>query len=256
MEVKPYIQTLRWTSRKGLLTLCSFIAIALISEFFMVSFFAGSGLTSINMLAAILLFVVVPIAVMMILVGSWMYLTKYVAMGRCEPKPKKVSKSHRRHTRRTKKSTIERFGSAVRSFFAKVFGSGCSASYGRLSFSKAAFEGALTVFTIFLLSVILLSALVYPRLFTDFAIGFYSTSSFLQELLQNLANALVPLASGLNSIAPGFRDVFGGLVSASASAYTEGNIILIYVVCQITASGISALSALAYARNIINSYNR
>jgi hypothetical protein len=208
------------------------------------------------MLTAVLLFILVPIAVMAVLVGSWMYLTKYVAMGRREPKQKKASKSHRRHTRKTKKSTTETLGNAVRGFFAKIFESDSSASYGRRSFSKAAVEGALTIFTIFLLSAILLSVLVYPRLFTDFSIGFYNTSSFLQEFMQNLANALVPLASGLNSIAPGFRDIFGGLASASASAYTEGNIILIYVVCQIAAAGISALVAFAYARNIINSYHR
>jgi hypothetical protein len=256
MEAKPYIQTLRWESQKGLLTLCSFIAIAIISEFFLVSFFAGSGLTSISVLIAVLLFVVVPIAVIVVLVGSWMYLTKYFVMGRREPKPKKVSKSHRRHTRKTKKSITESFSSTVRGFLAKVFRSDSSANYGRLSFSKAAVRSGLSVFTIFLLSAILLSVLMYPRLFTDFAIRFYNTSSFLQDVMQILANSLVPLASGLNSIAPGFREVFGGLASTNASVYTEANIMLIYVVCQIAAAGISALTAFAYARNIINSYHR
>lgn len=255
MEAKPYIQTLRWTSQKGLLTLVSFIVLALVSEFFIVSFFAGSGLTSIDMLAAVLLFVAVPTAVIAVLVGSWMYLTKYVALGR-RTATTKASKPHRRQTRKTKKSTSENLGNALRGVIGKIFVSDSSAAQGRLSFSKAAVEGALTVLVVFLLAAILLSVLVYPRLFTDFAIGFYNTSSFLQKFMQNLANALVPLASGLNSIAPGFRDLFGGLASASASAYTEGNIVLIYVICQSVAAGISALCAFAYIRNITGSYHR
>ena len=219
------------------------------------SFFAGSGLTSIDMLAAVLLFVAVPTAVIVVLVGSWMYLTKYVALGR-RTATTKASKPHRRQTRKTKKSTSENLGDALRGVIGKIFVSDSSVTQGRLSFSKAAVEGALTVLVVFLLAAILLSVLVYPRLFTDFAIGFYNTSSFLQKFMQNLANALVPLASGLNSIAPGFRDLFGGLASASASAYTEGNIVLIYVICQSVAAGISALCAFAYVRNITGSYHR
>ncbi len=255
MEAKPYIQTLRWTSQKGLLTLVSFIVLGLVSEYFIVSFFTGSGLTSMDMLAAVLLFVAVPTAVIVVLVGSWMYLTKYIALGR-RTAPTKASKLHRRHTRKTKKSTTENLGNALRGVVSKIFGSDSSIIHGRLSFSQAAVEGALTVLVVFLLAAILLSVLVYPRLFTDFAIGFYNTSSFLQEFMQNLANALVTLASGLNSIAPGFRDLFGGLASASASAYTEGNIVLIYVICQSVAAGISALCAFVYVRNITGSYHR
>lgn len=245
-----------WTSQKGLLTLGSFVAIALICEFFIVNFFAGSGLAelSTDILAAGLLYAVLPAVVIIVLVYSWVHLTKHVVLGPRVTHSRKTSKPQRRHSRRkTQKSFTQSTFGSIKNVFSKIgsafSGSGTdSATPGRLPFSRAALESTLTVMTIFLLSLFLLTVLVYPRLFTDFATGFYSTNTPLQGFLKGLADALVPIASGLNSMAPGFRDFFGGLASVSAQSLTETDILIVYVLCQTAAVCISAVSAIMYVK--------
>jgi hypothetical protein len=251
--------TFRWTAPKGLLTIVSFFALALISEFVIVSFFAGSGLTEVVTILYPVspLFHLLPLAVILVLVLSWIYLTKYIVMRPYRTAPAKLSKSRRRQPRRRKTKPTRSFIGAVKNFFSKITAifprsSSVSVTQRRLSFSGAALESAVTVLTIFLLSIILLSVLAYPRLFTDFAAGFYSTTSPLQGFMQALANALVPIASGLNSIAPGFSKAFEGLVATQP--LTEGDLLVRYVFCQSAAALVSAISALAYVRYAIKTH--
>jgi len=108
--------------------------------------------------------------------------------------------------------------------------------------------------TIFLLSIILLSVLVYPNLFTDFAVGFYSKTSPLQGFMQSLADVLVSIASGLDSMAPGFRNAFEGLVTSRPQPLTGGDLLWRYVFCQNAAAWVSAIAALAYVRYFSKTY--
>jgi hypothetical protein len=249
-----------WTAPKELLTTGLFLALALVSEFFMVSFFAGSGLTETYayQLPVSPLFHLLPLAVILVLVSSWMYLTKHIAMRPHRISPAKVSKSRRRRPRRRTKPTQSVMG-AIKKFFSKLSSvfrrsSGVSSAPQRLSFGRVAFESTITVLTIFLLSIILLSVLVYPNLFTDFAVGFYSTTSPLQGFMQSLADVLVSIASGLDSIAPGFRNAFEDIVSARSPSLTEGDLLWRYVFCQNAAAWASAIAALAYVRYFSNTY--
>jgi hypothetical protein len=109
--------------------------------------------------------------------------------------------------------------------------------------------------TIFLLSIILLAVLVYPNLFTDFTVGFYSKTSPLQGFMQSLADGVVSVASGLDSIAPGFRSAFEGLVASTSHALTVGDILWRYVFCQNAAALISAIFALVYVRYFTKTYS-
>ncbi len=250
--------TFRWTAPKGPLTIVLFIALALISEFAIVSFFAGAGLTeaATYLLPVSPIFHILPLAVTIVLVSSWIYLTKHIVMRPHRISPAKTSKTRRRQPRGRKTKSTRSFIGSVKSFFSKIStvfirSPGISFSQRRLSFNRIALESTVTVLTIFLLSIILLSVLVYPRLFTDFAVGFYSTTSPFQGFMRALANALVPIASGLNSIAPGFSNVFGGLVTSQA--LTGGDQLWRYVFCQSAAALVSAISALAYVRYFIKS---
>ena len=253
--------TFRWTAPKGLLTIVLFLALALISEFVMVSFFAGAGLTEMfaNLLPVSPLFHLLPLAVIVVLVSSWIYLTKHVAMGSRVKAPVKGSKIRRRHPRRskTRQTSTQNTVGAIKKVFSKIAymfssSSRVSVTQRRLTFSRAALESTVTVLTIFLLSIILLSVLVYPNLFTDFAVGFYSTTSPLQGFMQALANVLVPIASGLKSIAPGFRNAFEGLVTSQS--LTGGDLLWGYVFCQSAAACVSAISALVYVRYFIKTH--
>lgn len=246
--------TFSWTAPKGLLTIGLFLALAFISEFFMVSFFAGSGLTEayIYSLPVSPLFHILPLVVIVVLVLSWMYLTNYIAMRPRRTSPTKVSKTHRRRPRRRTKSKQNIMG-AIKKFFSKIGSvfprsSGDSFVQRRHSFGRVSLESAVTVLTVFLLSIILLSVLVYPNLFTDFAVEFYSVNSALQGVMQSLADVLVSIASGLDSIAPGFRNAFEGLITSKSSPLTGGDLLWRYVFCQNAAAWISAIVALAYVR--------
>jgi hypothetical protein len=251
-------ETFSWTAPKGLLTVGLFIAVAFVSEFFMVSFFVGSGLTEASTpLPVSPLFHILPLAVILVLVLSWVYLTKHVALRPRRKSPTKVSKSRRPTRRRSRKSKSTAMGTA-KNVLAKVgsaLGSGGGSSVTqRLSFGEVAFESAVTVLVVFLLAIILLSVLVYPTLFTDFAVGFYSKTSALQEFLRSLADGLVSIFSGLGSVAPGFRSALGGLVSSSSASLTEGDLLWRYVFCQNAAAWISAVSVLVYVRYFSRTY--
>jgi hypothetical protein len=258
---KRNISTFRWTAPKGLLTIGLFLALAFVSEFFMVSFFAGSGLTEMSAypLPVSPLFHLLPLAVIIVLVLSWIYLTKHIAMRPRRISPATVSKSRRRpRGRKTRKSTRGVMG-AVKKFFNQISSvfirsRGGSFVQRRLSFGRVALESAVTVLTIFLLSIILLSVLAYPNLFTNFAVGFYSANSALQGFMQSLADVLVSIASGLDSIAPAFRNAFEGLVTSRPHSLTSGDILWRYVFCQNAAAWISAISALAYVRYFSKTY--
>ena len=257
--------TFKWTAPKGLLTIVLFLTLALVSEFLIVFFFAFSGLTEVFAFKIFTvtvspLFHLLPLAVILVLVSSWIYLTKHISMRPHRISPAKVSKSRRRHLRRTKKSTRSIMG-AIKKLFSKISSillrsRGVSSAPQRLSFGRVALETIVTVLTIFLLSIILLSVLVYPHLFTDFAVGFYSETSPLQGFMQSLAEGVVPIASGLDSIAPGFRNAFEGLVSSRAPALTGGDLLWRYVFCQNAAAWVSAISALAYVRYFSKTYRR
>lgn len=262
--------TFRWTAPKGLLTIVLFLALALISEFFMVSFFAFSGLTEISAypLPVSPLFHLLPLAVILVLVSSWIYLTKHIAMRPHRISPAKVSERRRRRPRGRKtrsKSTRSVIG-AIKKFFNQISSvflrsRGGSFVQRRLSFGRVALESAVTVLTIFLLSIILLSVLVYPNLFTDFAVGFYSANSAFHgfvlktiETLQGIGKVLAPIDGGLRAIAPGFRNAFEGLVTSRSQSLTEGDLLWRYVFCQNAAAWVSAIAALAYVRYFSKTY--
>jgi len=172
--------TFRWIAPKGLLIIGLFLALAVISEFFTVSFFAFSGPTEVvaYLLPVSPLFHLLPLAVIIVLVLSWIYLTKHIATRPHRISPAKVSESRRsrpRGRRTHSKSTRSGIG-AVKKVFNKISSvflrsRGGSFVQRRLSFGRVALESAVTVLTVFLLSIILLAVLVYPNLFTDFAVG-------------------------------------------------------------------------------------
>ena len=93
-----------WTGQKGLLIVGLFLAVAFVSEFFIVSFFMGSGLTEATQLPVSPLFHILPIVVIVVLVLSWTYLTKHVAVKPYRKATTKVPKSRRYARRRARKS--------------------------------------------------------------------------------------------------------------------------------------------------------
>jgi len=266
--------TFRWTAPKGLLTIVLFLALAFISEFFMVSFFVFSGLTEVFAykfftVTVSPLFHLLPLSVILVLVSSWIYLTKHIAMRPHRISPPKVSEIRRRRRprgRKTRSKSTRSVIGAIKKFFNQISSvflrsRGVSFVQRRLSFGRVALESTVTVLTIFLLSIILLYVLVYPNLFTDFAVGFYSANSAFHgfvlqtiESLQGIGKALAPIDDGLRAIAPGFRNAFEGLVTSRPHSLTEGDLLWRYVFCQNAAAWVSAIAVLAYVRYFSKTY--
>jgi hypothetical protein len=248
------------------LTISLFLALAIISEFFMISFFTGVGLKEAFALKFFTitispLFHLLPLGVILVLVASWIYFTKYLVKRSRRKTSAKASQISRRRTgrRKTRMNVLQRIVAAVENVFSKVanfFGRSRGVSFGqrRRSFGRLAVESIVTVLAIFLLSIIIVSVLVYPRLFTDFAVGIYSSNSALQGFLMQLNGILREILSPLNALAPGLRSFFEALVPSRAQSLIGGDLLWRYVFVQNAAAWISALGALAYGRYFSNSY--
>ena len=268
-EEKKGQLTLSWTAPKVLLTTGLFVVLALVSECFIVSFFAYSGLTETAAypLSISPLFHLLPLAVILVLVLSWIYLIKNVATRPYRISTVKVSENRRRRLRRARSKSAQSFLDQIKKAFIKikdtVFSSGRgSFVQGRLSFGNVASESMLIVLTIFLISAILLAVLVYPTLFTEFAAGLYGTNMALNNFmlgvsktLQGIIEALGPINDALRAIAPGFRTFIEGIVSPTTTHLVSGDILWRYVFCQNAAAWISAISALAYVRYFCKTYH-
>ncbi len=256
--------TFIWSDRKGLLIVGVFVVFALVCEFFIVSFFTYSGLAETSELPISPLFHLLPLTVILVLVSSWIYLTKQVVARPYRVSIIKVSEKRRRRPRRRLRTRSKQgFFEQVRKVFTKI-NSALFSSDGKF-FSKRGhsvwnitLETTVTVLAIFLIAVILLAVLVYPNLFTEFATGLYSANTALHgfilgiaEALKGVLEALGPINDFLRGMAPGFRSAFETVVSPRTQHLASSDILWRYVFCQNAAAWISAISALAYPRYLL-----
>jgi len=257
----------KWTAPKGFVAIVLFFALAFLFEYLMVYFFTFSGLTdnfTFKFFAITIspLFHLMPLGVIFVLISSWAYLTKYIAVVPRRTSPaKKPSERHRRQPRRARKTRFTSF----RNFFRRIGAAflrirGVSYVQQRLFFARAAVKSAATVLAVFLVSVLALYILVYPNLSHDVAIGLYGANPSFHgfvlktiEIAQGIAQALSPigwLASAINgalrAVAPGFRNAIEGLGSSMTGPLTNIDLVWKYALCQNAAAWISAIAALAY----------
>ncbi len=133
-------------------------------------------------------------------------------------------------------------------FFGTLFDDIDPSSQKRLSFDRLALENILAVMSIFLLTIIFFAVIVYPRIFTDFAINLYLTTSPVQGIMQALANALAPIGGFLNGAATAFGNGFEWLLRTTTSSLTDSDLMVGYLFCQNAAAWISALAVIVYVR--------
>lgn len=257
----------RWTAPKGFVAIVLFFVIAFLFEYLMVYFFTFSGLVdnfSFNFFGITIspMLHLIPLGVILVLISSWAYLTKHVAViPRRTLLDKKPTERDRRHTRRARRMRFKSF----RNFLGRTSAAflrirGVSYVQQRLFFARAAIKSALTVLTVFLVSVLVLYILVYPNLFHDLSIGLYNANpSFhgfvlkTMEIARGIAQAFSPIGwlasvvdGVLRAVAPGFRKTIEGLGSSMAGSLTNLDLVWKYTLCQNLAAWISAFGALAY----------
>jgi len=276
----------KWTAPKGFIAIVLFFAIALLIEYLVVHFFTLSGLTDKFLFKFFTitispLFHLMPLGVIVVLVSSWTYLTRYIAVvpSRISPVkkapeprrrqyPKGMRKMHFKALRRFFGGIGKRFSRvsrAVKAFFRRIGGAilrirGVSYLQKRLFFTRAAVKSTVTVLTVFIVSLLALSILACPTLTYDFAAGLYRAippfHGFVLKTIEigkAIAQALSPvgwLASAidntLRAAAPGFRNAleeFGGPVTEPLAKLDP---VWIYTLCQNGAAWVSAIVALAY----------
>lgn len=284
---------LRWTAPKGVVAIVLFFILGLLIEYLLVNFFISSGLAdkflvkffTINISP---LFHLMPLAVIIVLISSWAYLTKYIAVvpHGTSPTKRPLEMRRRRHLRPRKvrfKSfrkffrgmgkKFERVGQAIRSFLGRIGAAilripGFSYLQRRLFFARAAVRSTATVLAVFVVSALALYLFAYPKVSYDLATGLYTLNpSFHGFILKTIeigkgtTRALSPIGwlasaidNGLRAVAPGFRNALEGFGAPIIKPLDKVDLLGRYIICQNVAAWISALVALAYAEYTSSSY--
>jgi len=252
----------------------------------MVYLFMSSGLTDKFLfkffnLTISPIFHLIPFGVIVVLVSSWTYLTKYIAVvpRRISPVTKKPLKKPRGQYPRVRKmrfkslrkifkgigKTFGRAGGAVKALFRRIGSAvlrirGVSYVQRRLFFARATVKSTALILAVFLVSVLALYILVYPKLTYDLAVGLYRANPSFHgfvlktfEAARCIARGLSPigwLASAINNalraVAPGFRNGLEGFGAPIMEPLTKLDLVWRYIICQNFAAWISAFVALAY----------
>jgi hypothetical protein len=265
----------RWTAPRRFVAIVLFLALAFLFEYLMVYFFTFSGLTDnftfkFFTITISPLFHLVPLGVIFVLISSWTYLTKYMAVVPRRTSPtKKHSETLRRLPRRGRKIRFK----SIRNFFRRIgtaFRRIRAVSYvqQRLFFARAAVKSTAIVLIAFLVSVLALYVLMHPKLPHDLAVGLYSANPSFHgfvlktiDIARGIAQTLSPigwlasaLEGALHAAAPSFRNTVEGLGSSVTEPLTNLDLVSKYSLCQNAAAWISALLALVYGEYISRVY--
>ena len=281
----------RWTALKGLTAIVLFFILALFIEYIMVYLFLSSGLTDKFLISQVFqvpgtsfsftitispIFHLMPLGVIVVLVSSWTYLTKYIAVvPRRLLAPRKAQEARRKHYARAKKVRFKsirqlskKIGRRLRGVSRRISAAvrrirGVSYVLQRLSFAKATIKSAATILAIFLTSVFALSMLSYPSLIHDRVIGLYGANPWFHEfVLKTIETAravgwvLSSVDNALHAVAPSFRNALEGFGTVMSEPLARLDIEWKYAVCQNVAAWISAIVALVYGRYASRLYRR
>ncbi|MFQ6074028.1 MAG: hypothetical protein ACE5KC_02300 [Candidatus Bathyarchaeia archaeon] len=278
---------IRWTAPKGFAAMLLFLAVAFLLEYVVVYSFLSGGLTdeftwmetfqvpyvywSFTLAVSPLLHLL-PLSVVIVLVSSWVFLTRHTAFilqrtGSTE----KTAIKRRQHQRRRSKfirkffkrinRSVQKIGKALKQAYLRI--PGVSKLSQRLFFARTAVRSAMMIFLTFVSFALLAFSLAYPWWIHDAVVNFYrgnpSLLSFVigtQEGLRSLGQALAPLggiAAAINNallaVAPGFRSSLQN-VGASAESITKLDITGKYLLVQNLAAWVCALVALTYGKYV------
>jgi len=272
---------LRWATLKGLTAIILFLIIASLIEYAVVAYAISLGVREENPLQASFqfpgtnwtitivvspLFHLIPLSVIIVLVFSWICMTKYAAMqpqkpleGKTKAKPQKKGEAQE-----TGGKFTSRIGGAVRKFFGRIKSGllrikGVSYFWSKVSFARATIKSAILTILVFSAIILLVSAVAYPGLiYGTFSNAYHGNPSLLEfvksvnNALKGFVEALGPigwLCSAINnaiiSAAPalrGFASALGDFVEPLVNLPPVGK----YLVFQNVAAWVSALAVFSY----------
>jgi hypothetical protein len=276
---------LRWTAPKRFVAIIFFLIIALFFEYLIAVLFQSIGLVDKNTwietfnipvtnwsftITISPLFHILPLSVIVVLLSSWAYLTKFtIFMSHRRESAKKVSPQARREQGKRRFKTLKRVSKRIsqrlqrgrRALNVRIQQiRGISYISQRLVLAKAGIISALTVISIFICILILMIIAEFPTLIHNSIVTTYrndpsflgfvlSTNSFFSSLGQVLP-PIGGLASAINNVlvgaAPGFRKVLEIVGTSITQPMVQLDLASKYVLSQNLAVWVSALFALAY----------
>jgi hypothetical protein len=200
------------------------------------------------------LFNLVPIAVIITLAFSWVYLTRQTATKPYEVKRGKIEPS----TKREKQSRVKKFFGKIKAGLLKV--KGFAYLWQKIHFARATMKSALTVLIVFATLILIVSLFAYPKLIYQTISSAYQSNPSLLNFVKGTAQALAPLGGIFSSInsallgaAPGFGNFassLGSVIGPLTSLDNTGK----YLIFQNIAAWVSALLALFYGEHIRKGY--
>jgi len=195
------------------------------------------------------LFHLVPVAVVISLVFSWICLTRYSAVKPAETTKWKAETAAKRGQKQRLKA-LRRFFRRMRSGLLKV--RGIAYVWQKIRFARTTIKSALTVLLAFLVFMITVSLLAYPNLIYYAIASAYQNNPSLLNFVKDTAQFFAPLGgifspinTALLAAAPSFRDfalALGSVVKPLANLDNTGK----YLVFQNVAAWVSALATLFY----------
>jgi len=260
-EKPPRRLFVHWATLKGLAAIILFFIITVLIEYLVVIYAISLGAAENpqNVIFGFIspLFNLVPIAVIITLVASWTFLTRYIAVRPSETQRPKAGPP-------SKRGKKQRFRS-VRKFFGRVESGllkfkGVTYVWQKIHFARATIKSALAVIIAFSALILLVSLLAYPQLVYLTVSNAYKTNPALLNLVKGISQALAPVGQALASMnsafisaAPTFRNFVVG-VSAVTSPLMNLDATGKYLVFQNVAAWTSALTALVYGVYMRNRY--
>jgi hypothetical protein len=254
---------------KGSIAIIIFLAVAVLIQYLVVVYTVDlgvkdTGVLTINWPVTIIispLFHLVPIAVIITLLFTWIYLTKKLSVRSTQPMGKTEASVGKRAAMKqppskTSQPAKESLGKTKQGP-ARV--RGISYLWKKIYSAKATIRSALTVFLAFLILVLVASMLAYPALIYQTITSSYHSNSPLYSFVVSVANSVrgfaeaVPpigwiastINNGLLAIAPSIRGLglsLGGLIKPLADLDGAAK----YLIFQNAAAWISVFSILFY----------
>lgn len=258
---------LRWKTLKGSAAIVLFTVLAFLIEYLIVVYAINLGVKEENSVTlpwtnwtVSPLFHLVPVSAVIVLVCSWICMTRYAAAkptDRLKPPQKRIMRA-------VKKAETGLTGKIKsRMLEVKVVGY----VWSKLKFAEATVKSAIITLLLFSALILLVSVAAYPRLIYNTFAGLYNGNNSLMELaktlnimLKGFAETLAPIWSACSAVnnaliyvAPSFRGLastLGTITKPLVDLPPAGK----YLVFQNVSSWFSALIVLLYGAYTRKSY--
>ncbi len=232
------------TAKKELVTIISFLAIAIIIEYLIVALFLSFGLEDKYLLTQTFqfpgttifftlsispFFHLIPIGIIFVLVANWIYLRKYVAgvLRKIEPlkKPSMMPKDRFQKPRSRRFKSIRQFSKSLSKRFERISRSlnaffnrisvaflrirGISYVTQRLSSARASVKSSATVLALFIVSAFALYLLVQPTFIYDIVVGLYTGNPSLPLAIRGIIDGIA--SSPIGGLTTAVNDALAGI---------------------------------------------